>query len=134
MKSLLYILYKNLSFIILYLLIVKFNLTGETDSEFMKSNFSQAKELTFLKTLGISLYLNIIPIILDTILYFLIVKFLLIPDSKSKRTLFLRGILFHIPVILFWLFFVKIHISLATIMAIIFSFPISGFLYQKLKN
>ena len=134
MRSLLFIILKNPFLFFIYLVILRFNLTGETDTEFMESNFPSAKELTFLGMLGISLYMNFIPLILDPILHFLIIKILLVTPSKNKKTLFLRGILFHIPIILFWLFFVKIHLNIAIIVAIILSFPLSGWLYQKLKT
>lgn len=64
---------KDLSFMIFYFIIMKYNLTNETYLPETISNFPGAPDMTIVNMIGASLFYNIIPLLASFVLYYPIV-------------------------------------------------------------
>ena len=80
----LHILVKDLSFMIIYFIIMKYNLTNETFLPETISNFPGATSVTFLDMISASLFYNIIPLLFSMISYFFI--FFIISKMFLKKS------------------------------------------------
>lgn len=77
---------KDLSFMIFYFVIMKYNLTNETYLPETISNFPGAPKMTFGNMISASLFYNIIPLLISFVLYYPIV-YLMRKLFKAKSTL-----------------------------------------------
>jgi ABC-type xylose transport system permease subunit len=89
-----HILIKDLSFMVIYFLIMKYNLTNETYLPLTKRNFPWLPEMSFMEMIGASFFYNIITLAVSAIAYFPIVyltaKFL---KNRRRFRLIATGIL-----------------------------------------
>ena len=69
-----HILLKDLSFMIIYFILMKYNMTNETYLPWTISNFPGAPTMTFWNMISAALFYNLIPLIFSFISYFFIVK------------------------------------------------------------
>lgn len=69
-----HILIKDLSFMILYFVIMKYNLTSETYLPETIRYFPGAPDMTFVNMIGASLFYNIIPLLVSLVTYYFIVS------------------------------------------------------------
>ncbi len=80
---------KDLSFMIIYFILMKYNVTNETFLPKTLSNFPGAPTMTIWDMISAALFYNIIPLIISFISYFFIVKLFdfLCPDKTKTRIL-----------------------------------------------
>ncbi len=69
----LHILIKDLSFMMFYFILMKYNLTNETYLPETISSFPAAPEMTFIEMISASLFYNIIPLVFSLLTYYPIV-------------------------------------------------------------
>ncbi len=86
-----HILVKDLSFMMFYFVIMKYNLTNETYLPETISDFSEASDMGFWNMISASLFYNIIPMIVSLILYLPIVYGLKKLIAKRNLRLILTG-------------------------------------------
>lgn len=132
MKTFFYVVIKNISVFLFYFIILRFDLTGETFTESMQSNFPNASKMTFIGMIGASFLINFVPIIFDTIFQLLVKKSISDLLVNSKKELFIKGLSLHVPVILFWLFIVNTSNTTASSIGMFFSFIVAGITYVYL--
>jgi hypothetical protein len=87
-----HILLKDLSFMVIYFILMKYNLTNETYLPSTISNFPGAPTITFWNMITAAISCNLIPLIFSFISYFFIVKlFDSICHSKKVTRILLTG-------------------------------------------
>lgn len=69
-----HILLKDLSFMVIYFILMKYNLTNETYLPKTISNFPGARTMTYWNMISAAIFYNLIPLIFSFISYFFIVK------------------------------------------------------------
>ena len=100
-----HILIKDCSFFILYLILMKYNLTNETYLPETISNFPGAPKMTFGNIISATLFYNQIPIIISIIIYYPIVLLVrkVLPIENIKQILII-GILLSLTTPLIYIF------------------------------
>lgn len=98
----------------------------------MQRSFPSASKMSLAGMIGASFFINIVPIILETIFQLLIKKSISDFLVRSKKELFLKGIILHVPLILFWLFIINTNNTIASIIGMVCSFIVAGFSFQYL--
>jgi hypothetical protein len=109
-KLLLYIVAKDLSIWMIYFILMKYNLTGQTYTSATVANFPGAPKMDFVSMICASLYISFMPLLFDVVMLGILHRYLLAmiyrSGLKSIRlsaiTAVLFGLILHIPVILFW--------------------------------
>jgi hypothetical protein len=88
-----HIIIKDLSFMILYFVIMKYSLTGETYSPSILASFPAAANMTALDMISVSLYANMIPLFVSFLSYYPIVYGIKwITKSRYTIRLILTGV------------------------------------------
>ena len=100
-----HILIKDCSFFILYLVLMKYNLTNETYLPETISDFPGAPKMTFGNIISATLFYNWIPIIISIIIYYPIVLLVrkVLPIENIKQILII-GILLSLTTPLIYIF------------------------------
>ena len=133
-----HILIKDLSFMIFYLLIMKFDLTNETFLPETIREFPGATDSTFGNIISASFFYNWIPILVSFILYYpLVLIGSKIIAKKSTSQLLLIGLLLSLSTPLIYIFGYKIDIESmknAEIISWILTFALSILAYYFLNN
>ena len=101
----LHILIKDCSFFILYLVLMKYNLTNETYLPETISDFPGASKMTFGNIISATLFYNWIPILISLIIYYPIVLSVrkVLPIENIKQILII-GILLSLTTPLIYIF------------------------------
>ncbi|RYZ50719.1 MAG: hypothetical protein EOP49_13405 [Sphingobacteriales bacterium] len=86
---------KDCSFLFVYFLLLRFNVTGETFSADTRANFPEAPHMKFTDMLAASIIYNILPILVSSVIYFVLYFILPRPFERAPRSSVLSiGILF----------------------------------------
>lgn len=100
-----HILIKDCSFFILYIIIMKFNLTNETYLPETINNFLGAPRMTFGNIISATLFYNWIPIVISFIIYYPIVLTVRkVLPFENKNQILIIGILLSMTTPLIYIF------------------------------
>lgn len=136
MKIALFTILKDLSIWMIYFILLRFNITGETFSTEMTSSFPGATEMSFLGMIGASLYISFFPILLDLIANFVIIKLVIRPILNARLDFFIKGMLFHIPILLFYIgssLFGIVNFNFTSIVSLIASSLFAGLIWYLIN-
>lgn len=86
-----HILIKDLSFMMFYFIIMKYNLTKETYLPDTISNFPGASDVSLINIISMSFFYSFIPIVISFILYYPIVSFIKSLIDEKKIKLYITG-------------------------------------------
>lgn len=103
-KILLYAVAKDLSIWIIYFILMKYNLTGQTYTSATVANFPGAPKMDVVSMIFASLYISFLPLLLDVVILGILRRYILKAIPESGVVAVLIGLLLHVPVILFWTF------------------------------
>lgn len=133
-----HILIKDLSFLIFYLIIMKYNLTNETFLPETIREFPGAVNSTFGNIFFISIFYNWIPVLISFLLYYPIILFSQkLYKSKNNFQILLKGFILSLTTPLIYIFLHKIEIysmKNAEIISWILTFIISMSIYFLLNQ
>lgn len=136
----LHIIIKDVSFLMIYLLIMKFNLTNETFLPETIKNFPGAANVSIVDMLMVALFYNFIPIIISCILYYPIVLLgRKVFNTKNNFQILSTAFLLSITTPIFYIFGYKIELDTmkkAEVVSWILTFVISistYYLFNKVK-
>jgi len=102
MKLVFQIIIKDLSIWILYFILLKFNITGETYTDEMLSNFPEATNITFLEMILASMYISGFVIVIDILVLVSIWSVVKEKITDRIKNHFFLGLILHFPVVIFW--------------------------------
>ena len=128
MKIIPYIIIKDLSIWIMYLITLKYNI-GETYTSDMVKDFPAAPYLTVPEILSGALYITWIPLLFDLGLTGVINLGLSRKKEWARLNQFLKGILLHIPIFSFWILmsiYGNVDLNKASLIALLISFLFAG--------
>jgi hypothetical protein len=134
--SITFVLAKDLSIFVFYFILLKYNLTNETYSYEMVSNFPGAPEMTIPGMLGAALYITFLPLIIDLYVILRIRKFITRNARSTIFWSFLYGMLLHLPILIFWTvmnFRGGISFNIASKTGLLLSIPFAGLLWLMLS-
>ncbi len=98
-----HILIKDLSFMMFYFVIMKYNLTKETYLPDTISNFPGAPDANLIDMISVSFFYSLIPLVLSFILYYPIVSFIKSLIDEIKIKLFVTGFTLTLVTPIFYL-------------------------------
>jgi hypothetical protein len=135
-KTIIYIVSKDILIAVLYFLLMKYNLTDETYSQQMINDFPEAPKMTLPGMIGASLFIIWLPMLIDVVVILIIQNLLLNSAKFGKLGNFFLGVVLNIPI-----FFISavlynnsIELNIALKISIIASFLFAGLIWALLFN
>jgi ABC-type phosphate transport system permease subunit len=101
-NTIIYVVTKDLSIWIIYFILMKYDFTSETYRPETVSNFPGAPEMGLLSMVFASIYVSIVPLIIDIPLILGLQAYIAKNYVLNNIKPFTLGILLHIPVAAFW--------------------------------
>ena len=127
-----FIVVKDLMIGVIYFILLKFNITRETYTDEMISQFPAADEGGFLEILFVSVYMLWIPILIDLIILHIFYRYLL--NNASKINDFFIGVILNIPIIFILILVFEGDMNRAMITSFIITTFLSGLAFPKMKK
>ena len=129
-KVRLFFVLKDLLIGVAYFILLKFNITGETDSDEMLSEFPTASEI-FIEIPLVSVYILWFPILIDLIILQIFHRYMF--NNSEKINDFFIGIILNIPIIII-LILIYGDMNRTLITSLIITTFFSGLTFSKLKE
>ena len=130
LKLINYVVLKDLLIMIVYLYLLRFNLTNETYTEEMVSSFPAASEMGIIEILIGSIFYSWIFILMDAVVVILLHHLIVVKIEKINRNKLLTGFLLNIPIVVFHLFLLDFDMNIAWILSILINLFFAGFIYR----
>lgn len=97
-----YVAVKDLSIWVLYFLLMKYNLTNETYTPSMQSNFPGAPRMGIFSMFVAAAFITWLPLIADGVVLSGVER-MVKPDYAQRFRTVALGVVLHVPIVLFWL-------------------------------
>jgi len=121
---------KDSLIMIVYLLLLRFNLTNETYTEEMISSFPAASEMGIIEILFGSIYISGFFILLDIIVVILLYQLIIVKNEKLNGNKLLTGFLLNIPIVVFYFYLLDFEMNIALVLSILINLILAGFIYR----